>query len=372
MNIGREINEIYIFELLKNFGMSLVGIFIPIYILSEGFSIYHAGLFVAISGFAGLFLSYPVALLVARKGFKHGLAASYLLVVPALAAIRMLELSVSLIVISGLMYHVGRAMHSICLNSEFAVDSRSKTRDMDSSMMLSLPNISRFLAPLLGGIIFASLGFKLLLMVSIFFLLLSVIPLMMTEDHRDPMEYDFRDFLDQDILDVIPVFVTRGIDAVTSVTMFGIFVYTVVGGTVDVGSARALDSLGFAATGLITGKFIQRYGEKIPLLIGAGGNAIIQLLRGFVSTPVQAFSVSVLGGIMFQIYHVPLYSRFARLAEDSDVLEFYTLRKMFVGLGNLLVVSTLLSFTYIYGINSGLKATFLLASFSMMLIARWA
>lgn len=369
MELRREINEIYVYELLRNFGLSLIGLFLPIYILSEGFSIYHAGLFIAVSGFTSVFFSYPVSKVIARKGFKHGLAASYLLIVPALVAIRMFELSLALIVVSSFLYNLGRITHNICLNSEFAVDSRSKSRGTDSSMMLSLPSLSRVIAPVLGGIVFASLGFQTLLAISIGVLLVSIIPLMLTEDHRDPLEYDFWSFMQKDFNNVLPIFVSRGIDAVVAATMFGVFVYTVIGGTVDVGWARAMDSLGFAATGLITGKLMQKYGDRKPLIFGALGNALVYILRLFVSVPFQAFAVSFLGGIFFQIYHVPLYSRFADMAEDSDVLEFYTLRKMFVGVGNLVVVATLLGTTYLYDLEAGFNATFVVGALGMVLMA---
>ncbi|WP_414838329.1 MFS transporter [Candidatus Nanosalina sp. VS9-1] len=365
----REIDELYLYEFLKNFGTSIIGVFIPVYILSQGFSIYHAGLFILISGFTGLTLSYPISKIVSRKGFKHGLAASYLFILPGLILIQVLELSLALIVASGILYNIGRVIHSISINAEFAVDSKKKTRGSDSGKMLSLPNTARVIAPVLGGAIFASLGFHTLLLISITFLGLSIIPLLVTADHRDTKEYSFRDLKDYDLREVVPLFISRGIDAVSSVDIFAIFMFVVIGGTVDVGWVRSLDSLGFVLTGFLTGTIIQRFGSKKPLIIGAVGNGILNMTRGFLSTPLQAFTLSFLAGIMFQIYHVPLYSRFADMAEKSDILEFYALRKTFVGLGNILVVTTLFTFDYFYSLETGFKAVFILGGLAMIVIA---
>ena len=366
----REIDEIYIYELLKNFGTSIIGVFIPIYILTQGLTVYHAGLFIAVSGAVSILLSYPISKIVAVKGFKHGLAASYLFILPGLVMIQQLKLSIPVIILSSLLYNTGRVTHSICKNAEFAVDSREESRGSDSGKMLSLPSISRIIAPLLGGTVFATLGFAELMAISVTSLGLSIIPLLITSDHRDPMEYSFRNLAEYDLRGVLPVFISRGIDAVSSVDIFAVFMFMVIGGTVDVGWVNALDSLGFVATGFLTGAIIQRYGEKTPLIIGALGNGIINFSRGFIWTPMQAFVLSFLAGIMFQIYHVPLYSHFADMAEDSDVLEFYALRKMFVGVGNLLVVGTLLLGNHLYGLEAGFKAVFALGALSMLVIAR--
>lgn len=365
----REIDELYMYEFLKNLGTSIIGVFIPIYIISQGFTIYHAGLFILISGITSLLLSYPISKVVARKGFKHGLAASYLFILPGLIAIQVFELSLLLIIFSGLLYNIGRVIHSISINAEFAVDSKKKSRGSDSGKMLSLPNISRVIGPVLGGAIFASMGFHTLLMISIFFLGLSIIPLLATADHRDPMDYSFKDLAEYDLREVLPVFVSRGIDAVSGVDVFALFMFTVIGGSVDVGWARSLDSLGFVLTGFFTGILIQRFGSRKPLIVGALGNGVLNFSRGFLNTPLQAFSVSFLAGIMFQIYHVPLYSRFADMAENSDVLEFYALRKTFVGLGNILVITTLFTFDYFYTLETGFKATFILGALAMLVIA---
>ncbi|MFQ3307964.1 MAG: MFS family permease [Candidatus Nanohaloarchaea archaeon] len=365
----REIDELYLYELLKNFGTSIIGVFIPIYILAQGLTIYHAGLFIIISGFVSLILSYPVSRFIAKEGFKHGLAISYLFIIPGLILIQLSELTTALIVASSLLYNLGRIMHNISMNAEFATDSEEDSRGSDSGKMLSIPSISRIIAPVLGGTVFATLGFHTLLLISITFLALSVIPLMLTGDHRDPMEYSFVDLAEYDLREILPVFVSRGVDAVSSVDVFSVFIFLIIGGTIDVGWVRALDSLGFVVTGFFTGMIIQRYGRKTPLMVGALGNGIISLGRGFIATPIQAFFLSFLGGIMFQIYHVPLYSQFADVAEESDVLEFYTLRKIFVGMGNILVVTTLFTGVHLFNMQTGFQMVFILGAMAMAIIA---
>ncbi len=362
----RELDNLLVYELLKNFALSLIGVFIPVYIVSEGFGLPAAALFLIISGFTGIVMAYPVSRIVARIGFKHSLAASYLFLIPGIISIRTFELSIPLIIASSILFYLGRLFHNLSLNSEFAVDSEDENRSSDSGKMLSLPNISRIIAPLAGGLIFAGLGFAELMAVAVFILLLSIIPLMRSEDHRDPMEYNLRKLLGKEYLKTVPLFIARGIQANTAVAIFGLFVYMIIGGSVDVGGARALDSLGFVLTGLLVGRYASNINKKIFVAVGCTGAAAAYLARGFLVSPIQVFTVSFISGIFFQIYHVPIYSSFANEAENTDILEFYTLRKIFVSVGNVLTLVTLYGFYKLVDLRTGFKASFILAGIATL------
>lgn len=365
----REIDNLFLYELLKNFALSLIGIFIPVYIVSQGEGLLAAAMFIAISGLIGLTLSYPVSLLISRIGFKHALITSYIFLIPGLAVIKYFELSITVIIVSSLLYNLGRLLHNIGMNSEFAVDSEQDKRDDDAGKMLSLPSISRIIAPFLGGAIFAGLGFGELMLFTLLVLATSAVPLLFSRDHRDPMDHSFEDLLKEEYLKTVPLFISRGIQAVTAVSIYGLFVYMIIGGSLDVGAARALDSLGFVLTGLGVGKYAGKITRQKLVLAGCLGASTIFLLRGLVQTPLQVFMVSFTGGIFFQIYHVPIYSTFADEAESTEVLEFYTLRKMFTSVGNLLTVGTLITFYSIYSLRTAFTASFVLASLATAVMA---
>lgn len=365
----RELDNLLMYELLKNFAISLIGIFIPVYIISQEFGLLAALLFLITSGFSGIILSYPISRLISKIGFKHSLAASYLFLLPGIILIKILQLSYFVIIISSLLYSLGRLLHNISMNSEFAVDSKNKSRASDSGKMLSLPSISRIIAPVAGGVIFAGMGFGVLLSVTIVILILSIIPLLRSGDHRDPLDYNMKQLISQEYLKTVPLFVARGMQSITAVGIFGIFVYTVIGGSIDVGGARALDSLGFVLTGLIVGKFASEMDKNIFVGIGCFGASLAYFVRGFLTTPLQVFLVSFVGGIFFQIYHVPIYSSFADEAEDTDILEFYTVRETFLSLGKITSVSTLAGIFLLFDMQTAFTATFALAGIATIIMA---
>ncbi|MFB6213612.1 MAG: MFS transporter [Candidatus Nanohaloarchaea archaeon] len=365
----KSVNGLLIYEFLKNSAISLIGVFIPVYILSQGHGLGLAALFIGVSGLTGVLLSLPVSRVIHSKGLRSSLFASYIFLVPGLLLVRSFELSLLVVVTSGLLYGIGNLFHWIGLDAAFAADSDGDRRSMASGKILSLPKVSRILGPLAGGVVFASLGFAVLVSVSVVLLLLSGVPLLWV-NRGTGKSYRFGEILSREKRRMVPVFVIRGVQAASSVGVFGMFVFLLVGGALDVGAANALGSLGFVLTGLLAGK-ADSNGER-NLLVSAGGlgAAAMYVARGLVVTPFQAFAVSFISGIFFQVYHVPVYARFADEAEMYGSLAFNTLKRICFSLGTLVTILLLLCSRYFFSLRSSFIAVFLAASVGSLLMVR--
>lgn len=367
----RDVNYLYIHETLKNFAVSMIGIFIPIFIVSEGMPLSYAALFLVSAGLIRILFSYHVAKLSSLLGFKHGLAFSYLFLIPALVVIQLFDLSMSLILFSGLLYNLGESLHGISLKSEFALDSSESERDKDSGRMISFPSISRIIAPFLGGTIFAVIGFRELLTISVSVLIISIIPLFLKSDNKGVVDLKIGEVFDKKYLQVLPLFVIRGIQEIVGVAVYALFIFYLVGGTADAGGARALESLGFTITGLAAGYLAHKYGRNRLVLIGTMGAATLHILRGFITQPLEAFMLSTFAGIFFQLYHIPVYSKFADLAEKQEnTMEFYTIRSIFVGVGKLASIIVLVTALYFTDLRGAFTATFVLAAITTVIMTR--
>ncbi|WEL23792.1 hypothetical protein [Candidatus Nanohalovita haloferacivicina] len=361
MFLDKEINDIYLYEVLRTFGMDLIGLFIPIYIISQGFGFEYALGFLMIEQLTGIVLSLPVSHIIARIGFKHSLALSYIFLLPALLLIRSTPLTLTVIAGSSIIYGIGKTLHSVSIDSEFAVDSHSKKRDSESSKMLGLPNISRILAPVTGGVILNQLGFSFLVSTSIAFFLLSAVVLFRSEDHRDPLDYDIKDVVKQNYAKTFPVFFFRGILNSAAVTAFALFTFFFIGSEIDAGAVAAIDNIGLLAVALISGKLSQRFGRAKIITAGLLSSSAIHFLRTIVSTPAQALAVSGIGGVVFMMYEVPLFSDFADVAEDEDVLEFYTVKRIIFKAGQITTIGLITGIGLHSGLKQGFQAAFILA-----------
>lgn len=66
------------------------------------------------------------------------------------------------------------------------------------------------------------------------------------------------------------------------------------------------------------------------------------------------------------IYYVPLYSIYADVAEDEDILEFYAFREFFLNIGKLVTYGLALFFILNYSVRTGFMAAFLYATISTL------
>lgn len=368
------VDQVYAYEMLQKFASSLIGVFIPVYIASQGSPLQW--IFLYLMGYSAVFMmgAIPVSYVIARIGFKHSLVASFFFYLPAFMLLRSYSLSASLVAAVALLMGVGKALHWIALHAEFAVDSQSDSRGKASSRLLGLPRLSRAAAPFIGGVIMAVYSFHALVTTTILFYVLSAVPLFASGDHRDPMAYSFRDFLDRKHVKLATLFFFRGVAISAAGFLFPLYVFYVIGGTVNVGGVSSLGSVGSVAFALFIGRITQKVERRHMIIIGSISSAVMFLLRSYVNVQMEAFLVSFASGLLFMVYYIPLYSSLADMAEDEDVLEFYGFREVCLGVGKIAGFGTALLIGLAYTPVVGFKASFYLAAVSVALLtfyARW-
>src|SRR3989344_2909785 len=74
--INRELSELYATMAIKGFALSLIGIFIPIFLLERGFSMAEVGSFYIIQSAFMIIFSLFAAKFIERYGVKHSIFAS--------------------------------------------------------------------------------------------------------------------------------------------------------------------------------------------------------------------------------------------------------------------------------------------------------
>lgn len=365
------VSQIYIYEILQRFVMNLIGIFIPIYIASAGLPFSSVFLYLGISTGMFALLSVPISYLIARIGFKHSLIFSYGFYLPALLSLKVFEISTPLIVFAGIFYATGQALHWISLHAEFATDTKG-SRDEESGKLVGLPKVSQIIAPVLGGVIMASMGFGMLVTVAVGFLLASAIPLLLSKDHRDPMNYSLRSLADQEHRKFASLFFLRGTDVAAGALLFPLFVYYVIGGEVNAGGVKSLAGIGSVVFALTIGRISGKISRVKLVVSGLFLTSMAYIARGFVTTNIEAFLVSFGAGLFFMIYYVPIYSVYANVAEDEDVLEFYAFREGILNVGKFATIALAYLLITIYGTRNGFIGVFLFVSVTTAMVSRYA
>ena len=357
------------YETLKNLSLSMLTVFIPIAIYSGSESIVLTGLYLLIRASTGFLSSYPVMLVIGKRGFRMGLYTSYLFLIPAVVSAYLLPYNPVYVALIGILYGLGKSFHKQSRDLEFAVGSDASDRDMQAAYLMSLPNLGRFTGPVLGGIISGSLGFGLMFLVALASAAVSIAPVLGMDLKKKQEGLDPGTILTAENLKTSPIFVSRGIQAYASVGLFSLFTYITVAGSLSSGLVRSLDTVGFMVMAYLSGRISRRYSRTSIVVTGSLLAGVVFLLRIPVSTPLQAFAVSLAGGLAYKLYDIPLFSSFADQAEKTEKRGFYAAKKTFNSLGKVLTAATFLYFTLAFDVQAAFTSVFVLAAASTVVMA---
>lgn len=364
---AEEKQRLYAYESLKTFVFSLIGLFIPIFVIKSGYSLYHALGYIMTTSVISIAATPYLSKLNRDHGLKHSLAASYILIIPAFLILQSLDPSYFLILSAGVLYSLGKTVHNLAMNIEFTEDTEEESREKDSSYLFSVTGLARGIGPAVGGFLLASFGMTVLSSVALVGVLLSVLPLINGVENRTSEMFSLGFQQIQDQLELLPIHFARGIQGAAAVSIFALFMFTEVGGSINAGWARSLDNIGFVIAALAAGRIGSRRGLRNILVIGSLGSAIVYFSRALIVSPLQAFLVSIAGGITFQLYQVPLYSGLSDEAEKKGEVQLYGMRKVFTGIGSGLTALVALLVVRFYDPLTAFQFTFALGGLSCLL-----
>ncbi len=365
--LNREKNRLYAYETFKTFVFGLIGLFIPIYVVKSGYSIYHAFGYIIATSIISAALTPLLSTLNRNYGLKHSLAASYLLVLPALLILQTVAPAYTVIILAGILYSLGKTVHNLAMNIEFTEDTDEASREKESSYLFSFRGLARAAGPAVGGTVLAASGMGSLSALALAGVVLSLLPLLGGVENRTSRKFSFDPGQIREQEELIPIYLARGVQGAAAVSIFALFMFTEVGGSVNAGWARSLDNIGFVIAALAAGRVSTSRGLRKILVAGSLGSAAAYLFRAFITTPIQAFAVSVLGGITFQLYQIPLYSGISDKAEETSEVQLYGMRKVFTSTGSAATVFITALISQAVSTGLAFRSAFLLGGLSCLI-----
>lgn len=362
------INRLTAYKSLHGFALGLVSIFIPIFIAQQGFSPFTVFSYVFMDVAAFAIVSLPVGLMVSRFGKEICLVSSSLLYVLVFIILQLSQLNVPLVYTVGFLTGLAAAFHWIPVNTEFTVGSEEEDRGESYGKLEGIPKLVSPLAPLIGASIMAYLGFNFLVAFSLFFAVSSIIPLLYGEETEKP-NFSLEGLISLDNLDLWVLYFLDGFATTAYVFILPLFIYYVIGGTLNVGSAKTLMAIGAGLFSISAGKVSDIIEHERLLLAGTLASGIVYIFVPGLESRFLAFILSFVAGLTYTVYTVPLVSIVADIAEKQNVLGFFSIREVFQSLGKISVVLILLYFLSSGAMAEGFKFTFYLSAVSVVLIA---
>ncbi len=365
------INSLLSSNFLLQFGFSMIGIFIPLYIFKITHSFFWILYFYLLFDIVIIIFTLPTAKLIARFGsdkifFIGAILRSAFLILLILAGGKPF-----LLILAAFFW--GLAVPFCWLPFHLSVVGTDHTLAFgkDVAKINLTDKIGAIAGPILGGIIIQTMGFNNLYLISLAFVILSGLPLFF-----DRYEFKFPEISLKNLATNLPIkqmprlflgfFGTGLIDRFQGI-IWPIYVFLLVSSYKFLGAITSVSMLASFMLLIIVGNLADRFGSKI-LKISVPINILNWLSRIFIaSSQLSLFLFDLAYQLVSIFIWVPLDQLAYQTAVQTKKLEYFLSRELIIHFGSLVATIILIFSLGIFGLNwpmaftlSGLSLIFIL------------
>ncbi len=349
---NKELREIYISLAIKTLAISMIGIFIPIFLIKElGYPIMDMIKFFLIFALTSFFMACFVGKLTATIGTKKLLAISitfhvvgYFFMYYYLDSIYKLFLIAAILGAADNMYGVG-------IVSNFARTSDRKHRSEEVSMLYSSIILGGVIGPLVGGTLITIYGFNILFGIVVVLLFLSLLPLFKIKEVHTPYTYNFKHILNELTISNLKKsygLLAIGFRQIADFILWPVFLFSVLGLYLSLGIVFTLGMLLMGIMNIFIGEYIKKKGKKATTKthhIGCILHACSWFLRVLAKAPTPISAFTIIGMVSTPIIDVPFNTLFFnKNMRRGKALEVAVHRNMSYSLGMVIILIFMLIF----------------------------
>jgi len=328
---------------------SLIGIFIPAFLLNLGYDLTQIILWAVGLYISWIIASFIVPYVTMALGYKKTILWRSLLVFAFFLILYNLQFSklplYSFSIITGLMW----AFYWTPMNAFFASHADSKHEGVEIGFIMLIARVAGIVGPLIGAFILSSLGgLSVLLVVASIIFATSLVPLLWSKDQK-PKSLNWNKFVATEQVHFL-FLVFEGTLYIGLGFFLPLYVFLEFGGFGSVGVVGALFALASAIVGLVVGKWFDS-GHKDVFKIGVVLTSILSVLLFATQAGVVTFILIFLIGISSSPIHVAITTHYFQRSRKLPVIGI-AMREVFLCIGRLIplgiFLATGLSFKIIF------------------------
>ncbi len=340
--IRNELGEVYLNQVILTFAASLIGIFIPVFLVLQGFGLGTTMLFFALYWLSLLAFAPVSAFISSRIGFKHTILSSMPLMIMFFAMLMALQLYHEILFATAVVWGIAQAMYWVPLNSEFVKNTDKIHEGDEIGHLLALPKIATIIAPSAGAVILQNMGFNSVFIIVIALLFVSVVPLFLTADYKSRFSLNLKNTMFSMRPGFSFIFFIEGALLMSEFIFWSLFIYFRFSNLLPVGIATSVSGFGIAIFTLLVGRLSDRFNRKKIFRTGILFYAAVWFLRYFASSAMEVYMLSFLGGMMGAVMMITVFSNFCDYARRKNILAYISYREIWLGLGRIAPILFLL------------------------------
>ncbi len=317
---SRELFEIYFLLAMRSLSLSLIGIFLPLYLFVElGYTfdqvIYFYLAFILLFGI-GQFIATKV---VSRFGTKHSMITSVPFLIIALFFTMFLGTYPSFFYLAALFHGMHAAFFWVGFHIDAVLQGKKRDFGKESAVISAVTMLPSVAGPIIGGLILLFFSFNVLFILSCIAIAVSFIPLLFSKEVYAKHNLDISSFFDKKHLKYFFGYFAQGVGYTAANVFWPLFIFTILGEYISVGIYGTLVTFFMVFVTLLLGKLSDEGKNGLIMEISAIFNSVFWILKVFVSTLSQVFVIGSMRSIAFHGIEVPFLAKTYAKAKKKHI-----------------------------------------------------
>lgn len=326
----REISELYVSMAIHDLAAWMLDVFEPIFIYTIFHSLKTVIFFYAIVYTVYVFILPLGGKIACRYGFEHSILYSIpVAIIYYLVLYNMPSYPYLCFYLGALLFALFKILFWPAYHANFAHYGNSKNRGGEISGMFAISNLIGIIGPLLGGIIIAFFGFKVLYVIGALLYFVSAIPLFSTIEKFQPMRFSYRGAFKKILKpygiysrkDQIAFFGTG--EELAAFILWPMFIFITIGDFAKIGGLVAVSMLVVTLATLYIGRLSndEKYGKRI-FKWSAILNSLVWLIKPFLTTLGGIFAIDAASRNIYNSLWVPFMASNYKKGEQTGFLKY--------------------------------------------------
>ncbi len=348
----KELIEMYICIAIRTFAFSLVGVFIPIYFMSElGFDLKKVLIYFLLWAILTIAVIVPISKLITLIGSKKAmlisspLSALYILLLHLMKTYPMHYFWIALVsALSMQLFWMG-------FHLDFAKNSHKKKRGEEASIWFSIFLAVGVLGPILGGGVITFFSFKILFLISAALLLLANVPLLFSKEPELNNDFSPSAIFKKEHMRDFAMYALYGMRELADAIFWPLLIFLIMKEVLSLGTIVSIAYVITAIASLGIGRFAD-HGKTTKVTRAAMIiDSVSWPARMLAKTFAPILSMTVLSFLTFALMDVTSHKKFYDSMKGS--IEYVTMREIAMATGRVIITLAVL----LLGFKGGFIAT---------------
>lgn len=359
--------KLHIVNSLESLAWSLVGIFIPIFLLTVGYSLVQVFIYYIIQNIAILIASFLVLEIAKNYSLKVVLLFRFPLVIIFLYFLSSISDNTFPIYLLAIVDGIQAGFFYLPIHIIFSNNAKNDEISSSTAKFFAIPSFIGLFGPLIGGIIIYLFGFKYLFLSSIILLFFAYIPLFFIKLHKTVYHYKlsegkrlykkYKKYFYYEIFSNI----AEEVDGV----IWPIFIYINLINITSVGIIGSIIALSSSIFTLIVGKLADKKDKLKMIRLSVVFLMLVWLLRYLFHNETAFYILSILASFAYVIFSIPYYSIFYKISKKEKEAVFFAFREVPVAMARIIM------FVLAIILANQLELLFIIAALSYIIFLFW-